>query len=286
MATRILGPTGSRRRKRFLLLPALLVVATSLFLVASASGVLSGSPSTFEAGDGNMIVDTSGNHDWANVNFFHVVDVASSRSDDSFVSGQKQDTVCPDTYTHGNPPKDDFTDIASYSETNNDSNSAQYHHTFLYGATIRFTANGSASENVELKQGKNGTCTNGLLARTLGDKLLAIDYHGSAPTDFNVLTWITSSAGFDPTPNSDPTDDIAGTCFVSNDTPPCWSSTVKTLGANAAEGAVNPSAICVVKTNKSGLCPNGGDAANDPIGNAKDSSDPTPNSDTTDDVYS
>jgi hypothetical protein len=128
---------------------------------------------------------------------------------------------------------------------------------------------------VELKQGKNGTCTNGLLARTLGDKLLAIDYHGSAPTDFNVLTWIVDSSGYDPTPNSEPNDDIAGTCFVSNDTPPCWSSTVKTLTASAAEGAVNPSPVCVVKTNKSGLCPNGGAAANDPIGNAADSNDST-----------
>jgi hypothetical protein len=264
-----------RVRRMWFLAATLVATAAALMFAVSASGILAGSPSSFESSDGNMVVDTSGNHDWANVNFFHVVDLASTQTDDSFVSGQKQDTVCPDTYGHGNPPKDDFTDIASYSETNNDSSSAQYHDTFLYGATIRYTANGSASENVELKQGKNGTCSNGLLARTLADKLIAIDYHPSAAPDFHVLTWITSSAGYDPTPNSDPTDDIAGTCFVSNDTPPCWSSTVKTLSANAAEGATNASAICVVKTNKSGLCPNGGDVANDPIGNAADSNDST-----------
>src|SRR5262245_62319818 len=39
MAERILGPTGSRRRKRFLLVPILLVACTALFLVGSAQAV-------------------------------------------------------------------------------------------------------------------------------------------------------------------------------------------------------------------------------------------------------
>jgi hypothetical protein len=204
-----------------------LAAAMALF-IASALGVLAGSPSKFEANDGDMVPATSGGtHDWNNVNFFHVVDVASSQSDDSFVSGQKQDTVCPDTYQHGNPPKDDFTDVASYSETNTDASSAFYLHTFLYGATIRFTANGNASENVELKQGLNGSCSNGLLARTAGDKLVAIDYlNGGTNVQFHVLTWVTS-----------------GACFVGNDTAPCWGATVQTLSANAAEGMASQAPI-------------------------------------------
>jgi hypothetical protein len=238
-----------------------LVAAVMALFIASASGVLSGSPSSFEAQDGDMVAGNhGGTHDWANVSFFHVVDLASSQSDDSFVSGQKQDTTCPDTYQHGNPPKDDFTDVASFSETNTTSGSPQLGHTFLYGATIRYAANGNASENIELKQGLNNPrlCTNGLLARTLGDKLIAIDYlNGGTNVQFNVLTWITSSAGFDPTPNSDPTDDIAGTCFVGTDSPPCWSSTVKSLGANAAEGQASQAAIT---------------SANDPIANSPDQS--------------
>jgi hypothetical protein len=219
MATRILGPTGSKRRRRFLFVPILLVAAVALIAIASASGVLAGSPSGFESNDGNQ-THLTGAHDWDNVSFFHVVDVASSTSDDSFVSGQKQDTNCPDTYSHGNPPKDDFTDVASYSETSSTAG-PQFHHTFLYGATIRYAANGNSSENVELKQGTNGTCDNGLLKRSLADKLIAIDYlNGGTNVQFNVLTWITSSAGYDPTPSSDPSDDIAGTCFVANDLPP------------------------------------------------------------------
>ena len=51
MSTRILGPTGSKRRRRFLFVPVLAVVAVSLFLIASASGVLTGSPSKFESGN-------------------------------------------------------------------------------------------------------------------------------------------------------------------------------------------------------------------------------------------
>jgi hypothetical protein len=152
------------------------------------------------------------------------VDIASSQSDDSFVSGQKQDTVCPDTYSHGNPPKDDFTDVASYSETNTTTKD-----TYLYGATIRYTANGSASENVELKQGTSGFCPGSttLLARTPGDKLIAIDYtQGGVSVAFNVLTWVAS-----------------GACFVGSDTAPCWGASVLTLSGAGAEGKASQAAI-------------------------------------------
>ncbi len=171
---------GGRRRWVFGIAAAA-VVAMGVF-ITSAFGVLAGSPSKFEANDGNMVVNTTGNNDWKTVNFFHLSDVSNSTGDDSFVSGQKQDTACPDVDTHKNPPKDDFTDIASYNDTNTTASSPQYLHTFLYGATIRYAANGNASENVELKQGTNGNCTNGLLARTTGDKLIAIDYLGGGAT--------------------------------------------------------------------------------------------------------
>jgi hypothetical protein len=232
MAARILGPTGSRRRKRFLFVPALLVVATALFLVSSASGVLAGSPSKFEANDGNMVVNGgTGFNDWNSVqnspNYVHLTDLSKTTQDDSFQSGQKQDAPCPVINTNKNPPKDDFTDIASFNETNTDSTSAQFGHTFLDGATIRVAPNGNASENVELNKGTNGFCTGTQLARSAGDKLIAIDYlNGGTNVQFHVLTWVTS-----------------GACFVNKDTAPCWGATVETLGANAAEGLVNQSPI-------------------------------------------
>jgi hypothetical protein len=202
-----------------------------------AMAVLNGSPSSFEANDGNMIVNTMGNNDWnsvtTNSNYVHLTDLASTTGDDSFKSGQKQDTVCPVIATNKNPPKDDFTDVASFNETNLTSGD-----TFLYGATIRFTPNGNASENVELNKGTSGNCGTDpvtgvtLLARTVGDKLIAIDYlNGGTNVQFHVLTWI------------DGTDSSNPTCSVKTDAPPCWGAVTQTLSASSAEGLTNQAAI-------------------------------------------
>jgi hypothetical protein len=221
---------------------ALAVAAVVVFVVASASGVLTGSPSKFESGNdptlglGNMTVDTAGNTDWvsvtSNANYVHLTDKTDS-TDDSFVSGQKQDTVCPEIDTsHSNPPKDDFSDIASFSETSAAGD------TYLYGATIRQAPNGNASENIELKQGPDLCPGSTLLARKGGDKLIAIDYNGGGKkVNFHVLTWI---------------DTQTEPCFVGNDVAPCWGSTVLELSDVAAEGGVNGSDIS---------------AANNPISN-------------------
>lgn len=191
--------------------------------VVPALGILSGSPSNFESNDGNMTVGAMNNADWANVDFLHLPDLSASTSDDSFTPGQKQDSACPDVSGHKNPPKDDFTDVARYAEVSNTG------HTYLYGATIRYAANGNASENVELKQGTDGLCPGSttMLKRVAGDALIAIDYVGGGTTaNFSVLRWVTS-----------------GACFVGNHSAPCWGADVQTLEANQAEGAVNPAPI-------------------------------------------
>ena len=229
MTRKILGPEGSKRRKRFWLVPVLVAAIAVVFYVTGAQAVLPGSPSKFEGGNdpttglGNMTVDTSGNTDWVSVqsssNYVHLTDVAASTTDDSFTPGQKQDTTCPSVETHKNPPKDDFTDVASFTEGGG---SGPF---FLYGATIRYAANGNASENIELKQGTSGFCAGSttLLARTDGDKLLAIDYlGGGSAVQFHVLTWVSS-----------------GPCNVANDPPPCWGATVLSLDPTVAEGGVN-----------------------------------------------
>jgi Prealbumin-like fold domain len=208
-----------RRRWLFGITTTAMVTFIALF-VTSALGVLPGSPSNFEAGDGDMIVTTPGNNDWATVAFTRVDDAEAVTTDDSFQPGQKQDTTCPVVEGHKNPPKDDFTDIAEFSETN-----AATGDTYLYGATIRVAPNGNASENVELNQGTGGTCPGStLLARVAGDKLIAIDYVSGGP-QFHALTWKTS-----------------GACFVSNDVAPCWGD-LADLNPTATEGAVNASPI-------------------------------------------
>lgn len=240
-AMRVSSFFDERRRRRLLTIGAASAVVVMAAFIGSALGVLSGSPSKFEAGDGNTIVDSAGNQDWITVvkttsNPTGTVDPipdATDNSDDSFVSGQKQDTECPGIDdSHGNPPKDDFAGVASFAETNNNTSGPGAGHTFLYGATVRDAANGNASENVELNKGENGDCPDGSLARTVGDKLIAIDYTGGGTTvTFNVLTWI------------DGTDTDNPTCFVGNDLPPCWGAVKQTLSASTAEGRVNTSTI-------------------------------------------
>jgi hypothetical protein len=224
MTDRIIGPSGGKRKRRVLALLFVAFAAGMALYATSAFGILAGSPSNFESNDGNMTVEGgAGFNDWNSVNFDDVGDLSNSNQDSSFTPGQKQDTACPDTTGHKNPAKDDFTHVASYSETNQTSG-----HTYLYGATIRYAPNGDASENVELKQGDNGTCTGSdLLARTAGDKLIAIDYtQGGTQVDFSVLTWVTS-----------------GACYVGSHTAPCWGANVETLSDNAAEGLTNQSPI-------------------------------------------
>ena len=215
------SPGPSRRQK--LTIGGAVIVAVMAIAVVPALGILAGSPSNFESNDGDMTVGALGNHDWANVTVIKTPDRFNATNDDSFTPGQKQDTTCPEVSGHKNPGKDDFTDIARYTEVNGAG------HTYLYGATIRVAANGSASENIELKQGTGGLCpgTTDLLQRVAGDRLIAIDYAGSGTTAaFNILTWVTS-----------------GTCFVGKDPPPCWGADVQTLAANAAEGQVNQNPI-------------------------------------------
>ena len=235
---RMLASPGRKRRLAVLAATASLFVVTALLLPANA--VLTGSPSKFESGNdpttglGNMIVNTTGNSDWKTVvdaaepNYVHLTDTASSTSDDSFTPGQKQDTTCPTVEGHKNPPKDDFTDVASFFEVNTDGG-LNDGDVYLYGATIRYAANGNASENIELKQGTSGLCLGSttLLARTPGDKLIAIDYlGGGSAVQFHVLSWVAT-----------------GPCNVANDPAPCWGATVLTLDGTTAEGGVNGSAI-------------------------------------------
>ena len=109
---------------------------------------------------------------------------------------------------------------------------------YLYGATIRYAANGNASENIELKQGTSGFCPGSttLLARTPGDRLLAIDYLGGGKAvQFHLLTWVAS-----------------GACFVANDPAPCWGATVAELSAAVAEGGVSTSNFSIAQNPISG----------------------------------
>jgi hypothetical protein len=233
--------TAGRRHPVLVVGTTLALVASALLFATAANAVLTDSPSKFESGNdpslglGNMVVNTTGNTDWKSVtgeaDYVHLTDVSSSTSDDSFTPGQKQDTTCPTIETHKNPNKDDFTDVASFTEVSGAGE------TFLYGATIRVAANGNASENIELKQGTGDECVPGFFARVPGDKLIAIDYLGGGKAvQFHVLTWVAS-----------------GACFVGNDPAPCWGATVLELNGTTAEGGVSTANITAANNPISGV---------------------------------
>src|SRR3954468_6511865 len=151
-----------------------LVVATGLaiFFVGASGAVVAGSPSGFESNDGNMTVEGLSAADWncfaghdgfqpaagINVgtgtcspnlvyaNASTVSDPAATPTDNSWVNGQKMDQQCALVEQNKNQPKNDFTSVATYHETDANNNF------YLYGAAIRVAPNGDASQNVELNQ--------------------------------------------------------------------------------------------------------------------------------------
>jgi Prealbumin-like fold domain len=247
-----------RRQTRRWWYAGVTLIAAAFFTVffvvgASATGIgaLSGSPSNFESGDGNMVLNTSGNTDWncfqgsggfqATANYgtdsggnaFAKSDckvttgatqtwadggtTSVGTTETQIVSGTKFDTMCPPTNTGGNPPKDEFTNVAEYSDFDASGN------LFFYGAVIRPTTNGNTSGNVILAQ--NATATS-IGCRTAGDVLIAFDFlNGGGTPSLHTLTWITS-----------------GSCYVSHDSAPCWGKE-NTVPAADFNGNVNTSTI-------------------------------------------
>jgi uncharacterized repeat protein (TIGR01451 family) len=254
------GPRGFRRghRRRFWFLATTVVVvaAFGIFFVAASGAVLTGSPSSFESSDGNMTLDTSGNTDWncfQGANGFATLSsgtpagckvktgamqlTADGGGEITWVDGQKFDTQCPALKIGSVPNKDDFTNVASYGEINSST-----HDAFFYGAAIRATANGDSSGDVEFNQASgNGTTSAG--CRTAGDLLLGYDFtNGGTTLDFHVLTWIDSA---NPNLNGN-----SGTCFVNQDSLPCWGA--KELTPVTTEGSTNQSAIAAADNGLSG----------------------------------
>ena len=93
----------------------------------SCLGPLGGS--TFEGGDGNLLVNTTGNTDWANVAGLNPgFDLPSGKTDNSFGQGTKEDNPNVTVVTGSIPPnKSDLTrfyEASSFSSVNN--------HNFLY----------------------------------------------------------------------------------------------------------------------------------------------------------
>jgi hypothetical protein len=224
---RILGSTGTRRRRTWL---AFGTAAALTFLAIPATSFANLAGSTFEGNDGNLVVNTSGNTDWANVAGLNAgIDLASGGGDNSFGQGTKEDDANVSVVSGSIPPqKSDLTRFYEASE----SISGQ---TYLYLAWERTNVLGSANMDFEINQaatpnlGSPGPHT---INRTAGDLLVTYDFTkgGTTPT-LGLNTWLTSAStpvvpGF-----------ATNVCLSSNSFP-CWGDHIALNAANS-EGAIN-----------------------------------------------
>jgi len=252
MATRFLGPSGSKRsHTRLFVLAALIgAVFTVFFVGASTANV---GASTFGGGDGNLTCnDANGATDWnclgvATINgvpsgngLINVgVDDPSGSGDNSFGQGTKEDD--PDvTVVSGSipPQKSDLTRFYEASELVSN-------HVFIYLAWERTNVLGSANMDFEINQnatsGFSGSTLGKIsLVRTNGDILVTFDFGGSGAPVLGILRWLTTSGTnpYDGTPN------VAGDCFSANKLP-CWGDQKTLNGASPpiSEGAVNSATV-------------------------------------------
>jgi hypothetical protein len=188
--------------------------------VAGSSANLAGS--TFESNDGNLIVNTTGNTDWANApNRVRGDDLPSGGDDNSFGGGTKEDDPNVNVVTGSIPPqKSDLTRFYLASEFVSNSN-------FLYLAWERSNVLGSANMDFELNQKAQPDLTTPgpkALVRTAGDILITFDFGGSGAPELGLLKWVTSGA--------------TSQCFATNKLP-CWGNRVNLSAAGFADGAVN-----------------------------------------------
>jgi hypothetical protein len=226
-------------------------------LTQGTSKAVPASPSGFESGDGNMVLDATNMTDWncfqgspgfqASANYgnnfgkgdCHVTTGATQTwadggttsvgtSEFQFKSGTKFDDPCVTINTGSNPPKDEWTNIAEFTEA------AANKDLYFYGASIRPKVNGNTSGNVYFSQTTNG-------CHTVGDILLGFNFlNGGGTPSLHALEWLASGS---PLP-----------CFLGSSTPPCWGNdqsingaffdgNVNTTQINAADNAINGQTI-------------------------------------------
>src|SRR6266567_4857038 len=114
-------------------------VASWLFVMALVLGMIPSSAlanlsgSTFEGNDGNLVVNTAGNTDWANApNRVVGLDLASGSGDNAFGQGTKEDNASATVVTGSIPPnKNDLTRFYFASEF------AANNHNYVYLAWER-----------------------------------------------------------------------------------------------------------------------------------------------------
>lgn len=206
----------------------LMVIALTMFVaVPMALANLAGS--TFDAADGNLVVNDEAK-DWANApNLQPGLDLPSGATDNSFGQGTKEDTAVPTIVDGSIPPQK--SDLTRFYVANEKVGSTD----FLYLAWERVQEpNGTTNMDFEFNQRQ---CTPGLTPadpdcsangitpiRSAGDVLIKYDLaQGGTTPVLGFHRWVTTGA--------------ASQCEASN-TVPCWGDVQPLSGANF-EGSIN-----------------------------------------------
>jgi hypothetical protein len=253
MTQRIIGPSGSRRRNRLLLLVPFALLAALVLAIAASAGPI-GTAAGFEDDDGNLIDDAAAGIDWNTFDpvswtgtapyrqadkvgtsgaingwqFKGLEDAAVSGNDTAFAGGTKQDNDCATVNYGPKPPnKDDLKRVYIASKTGSNN------HTYLMLSWVRIPQNTTAASahiGFEFNKGTSGACAtstipgnDGLVKRTAGDLLVVYDFEGGAtdvPT-ISVRKWV-----------------LTGACDVSSDNAPCWGVAQNLTAAGFAEAKV------------------------------------------------
>src|SRR5207247_5477135 len=179
----------------------------------------------------NLVVNTAGNTDWANVaGRVTGLDKFADKTDNAFGQGTKEDDPNVTIVNGSIPPnKNDLTRFYVASDFASNSN-------FLYLAWERLVNIGSANLDLEINQNPtaNFTATTSgpiTLNRTAGDLLVTYDFGGSGTPTLGLLRWLTAANG-----------NTVSQCFSANALP-CWGQRVNLTAAGSAEGAVNTGTI-------------------------------------------
>jgi len=225
----------SRTRRRAVALVGVGSLVLALSAAASAQANLTGS--TFEGGDGNLVVNTAGNTDWETApSRVTGTDKFADKTDDAFGQGTKEDNAAVTIVDGSIPPnKNDLTRFYTANETlATVGASGSTGDIMLYLAWERLVNIGNANLDFEINQAKTTgwtpTTTGPLtINRTGGDLLVTYDFGGSGTPTLGLNTWVTSATG------------TTADCFASNSLP-CWGKH-KDLNGTNSEGAVNTATV-------------------------------------------
>lgn len=205
---------GYKRNRIRLLLVALLAGALGI-----AIPVFANLPnSSFDANDGNLVLDDEAK-DWVNApNFASRIDKLKGQDDDAMGNGTSEDDPVPSLVTDGIPPnKSDITRFYVGSET-----VTSPLKNFLYLAWERITdPSGTTNFDFELNQSTTLSANGVTPVRTAGDVLIKYDLaNGGVNPVLGFHKWITGGSG------------SAGSLCEASSKFPCWDKVHQIAGVN------------------------------------------------------